>query len=91
MFDTRFVRCAIKSFCENTDPFLRNGDKVVMGTFTDNSNKVSGLSTDNITHSYFRKPSAGVIGLYDREGSRGSSTDYVTKHSAGNKLRCKLL
>jgi hypothetical protein len=88
VFDITFVRSAIRSFCQNTD-ISRN--KAVVGMITDNGDKVSGLPTDNFTHYFVRRPSAGVVGLYGWDNSRVNVAEYVPKHSIGNKLRCKIL
>lgn len=86
VFDIGFVRNSIESFYVNG---ALSGNKVPMGMSSNNVDKSSGLDKDNSIYCA-RRHSAAVVGLYGRKGVE-VGTDYVTKHSTGNKLRCKLL
>lgn len=85
VFNLTLVRDSIRSLCES----LFSYNKVPMGMSINNVDKSSGLDKDNSIYCA-RRPSAAIVGLYGREGVE-VGTDYVTKHSTGNKLRCKLL
>ena len=88
-FKFNIVKSAITTVASD----MYYGGKIPNQMFISNEKYSVGKISESSLNSYFRRPPAGIVGLYSRDNN-ANGRDFVSadiKHSLGNKLRCRII